>query len=602
MPAGRRLQSNTMLYTLITFVGLFIVATTLAIIFYVKSENHRTKATTLQSQINELATSAELQKIGTIVGATQGRKSRLGTMVDYLDTATSLILGGLPEETSAEVKVNTVNRKVKDLLKSLTEQHLDTESRVPEVSINQFVELLAGGQFSTAAERFDETMKNELPADKLEEAWKLLGSFKQQIGTRTERQLDFHIEIVTCEFDTGPTDIKVVYNSNGEVSGLFFVPTPSEVLNNYQGSEELLGQEDLNIEIDDPNTTGLIRIIEKLNARLEDTANEKLAIQQQLLELQNRFDDAMAVSSQKEQTLLAEKEKYQQQVEEITQNYDQLKALMEKTTAQQVQSLAEQLEKERTNSKELKQDLSKMEAEKIVYKNRMEAALKKVRELEPLPDIQVQAYQPDGKIILIDDSSKIVHLDIGSDDHVYQGLTFSVYEKNMPVPKDGSGKAEIEVFNVSKNISAARITLSEIKRPIVLDDIVANLIWDKDKTNIFVVTGEFDLNGDGNIDYGGADKIKVLIEKWGGKVADNISIKTDFLVLGEPPKVRKKPSFEEMEIDPMAMEKHEASLQKLDYYNQVQSQARDLSIPVFNAEKFFHFIGYSSQLSRAGAF
>lgn len=58
MPAGRRLQSNTMLYTLITFVGLFIVATTLAIIFYVKSENHRTKATTLQSQINELATSA----------------------------------------------------------------------------------------------------------------------------------------------------------------------------------------------------------------------------------------------------------------------------------------------------------------------------------------------------------------------------------------------------------------------------------------------------------------------------------------------------------------------------------------------------------------
>jgi hypothetical protein len=243
-----------------------------------------------------------------------------------------------------------------------------------------------------------------------------------------------------------------------------------------------------------------------------------------------------------------------------------------------------------------------MEAEKIVYRNRMDAALKKLRELEPLPDIQVAAYQPDGKIISIDENAKIVHLDIGSDDHVYRGLAFSVYDKNMPIPKDGEGKAEIEVFDVGKNISAARITSSDIKRPIVLGDVVANLIWDKNKTSVFVVAGDFDLNGDGNIDYGAADKIKALIEKWGGKVADIISIKTDFLVLGEPPQVRKKPSFEEMEIDPMAMEKYEASVKKLASYNQVQSQAHDLSIPILNAEKFFCFIGYSSQLGRAGAF
>ena len=213
MPAGRRLQSNSMLYTLITFVGLFLIATTFAIIYYVKSENHRTKAATLQSQINELATSTELRKIGAIVGAKQGRKSRLGTMVDYLDTMTSLIIGGLPEETSAEVKVNTVSRKVREILEPLTQNNIVSEN-------------------------------------------------------------------------------------------------------------------------DDPNTTGLIRIIEKLNAKLEDTTGEKIAVQQQLKELQNRFDDAMAVSSQKEQTLLAEKEKYQQQVEEITQNYERLKALMEQTAEQ----------------------------------------------------------------------------------------------------------------------------------------------------------------------------------------------------------------------------------------------------------------------------
>jgi len=42
MPPGKRRQSNAMLYTLITFVGLFIVATTVAVIYYVKAEELRT--------------------------------------------------------------------------------------------------------------------------------------------------------------------------------------------------------------------------------------------------------------------------------------------------------------------------------------------------------------------------------------------------------------------------------------------------------------------------------------------------------------------------------------------------------------------------------
>ena len=98
------------------------------------------------------------------------------------------------------------------------------------------------------------------------------------------------------------------------------------------------------------------------------------------------------------------------------------------------------------------------------------------------------------------------------------------------------------------------------------------------------------------------DKINALIEKWGGRVADAVSIDTDFLLLGTAPKVRRKPTFEEMEVDPMAMEKYEASLQKLAHYKQVQTQAQALFIPIFNLERFLYFIGYKTQSSRAGAF
>jgi hypothetical protein len=225
-----------------------------------------------------------------------------------------------------------------------------------------------------------------------------------------------------------------------------------------------------------------------------------------------------------------------------------------------------------------------------------------LRAIVPLPDNEVVAHKSDGQIILVDNSAKAVHLNIGRDDRVYSGLTFSVYDKNMPIPRDGKGKAEIEVYSVQQNTSMALILKSEIKRPIILDDNIANLIWDSDRTNVFAIEGEFDLNGDGKIEEDAVDKIKVLIGKWGGKVANSISIKTDFLVLGNPPSVLRRPTVTELEMDPMATERYETSRQKFTRYMEIQNQAQALLIPVFNYERFLFFIGYKTQSGRAGAF
>jgi hypothetical protein len=563
-------------------------------------------------------------------------------MVDYLDEMVSLIMGTLPEDTSAEVKVDTVKRKTKDTIELLAKKQqqlkqleqlkqpeqleapeaLETEDVGLKAAAKDFVDLLVSGQFSAATENFDATMQEALPAEKLEEIWNVTtqqtGPFKQQMGVRTEKEMSYDAVFVTCEFEfeNVPLDVKLVYNAEGQAGGLFFLPTPPEVLESYQRISETTPETEPEAELEpepetatetiteniDPNTAGLIRIIEKLKINLDNTTNIALVLQQQLEELRNRFDDAMAAGFEKEQVLLTEKDEYQQQVNDIQQDYSELEALMKQTTDQQVQTLMTQLEDARANRKKLNQELLKTQAELKMAENRMKRVQKELRMLVPPPDTEVAAYKSDGKIILIDDSTKIVHLNIGSDDRVYRGLTFSVYEKNMPIPKDGRGKAEIEVFNVGKSISAARIIRSEIRRPIILDDIVANLIWDSDKTYVFVVVGEFDLDSDGDIDYDAAESIKALIKKWGGTVADEISIDTDFLVLGKPLRIRRKPTFEQMEVDPMAMEKYEASLQKLTFYNEVQKQVQALSIPVFNAERFLYFIGYKEQATRAGAF
>ncbi len=84
-------------------------------------------------------------------------------------------------------------------------------------------------------------------------------------------------------------------------------------------------------------------------------------------------------------------------------------------------------------------------------------------------------------------------------------------------------------------------------------------------------------------------------------MADAITIDTDFLVLGKQPTILKAPTLEEQEVDPRAEERHQASLQRLQRYNQLRDQAQSLWIPVFTYEKFLHFVGYNTQVSQAGA-
>jgi hypothetical protein len=467
-----------MLYTLITFVGLFIVATTAAVVFYVKFEDQRTRANQAERSLAEFAEPSERQRITSEVGTRQGRDTWFATMLTYLNNMVATIVGP-SKDVPVEEKVNSINRRVEDIKRILAQEHMD-------------------------------------------------------------------------------------------------------------------------IELLDPNTTGLIQIVDKLRAKLDNVTEASLRLEMQLAEVQNKFDDALADMNKTRTDLFAEKEGYRLQVEEIKQQYDYLRALLEKNKDQRIQDLMAQLEQTTDERNRLDAQLLQMGAKLSFAGERIAHLQKQIEATMPPLDPNMLAYQPDGKIIVVD--NQIVHLDIGLGDRVYPGLKLAVYDRGMPIPQDGIGKAEIEVFDVQKNFSAARVLHSEITNPILQDDIVANLIWDSKKANVFMITGEFDLNSDGTFEYDAVDKMKALVLKWGGRITDSVTIDTDYLILGHPPRTMRKPTFDEMERDPLAVQKHEASLQRLTFYNNVQSQARALSIPIFSAEKFLYFIGYKSESVRPGAF
>jgi hypothetical protein len=100
-----------------------------------------------------------------------------------------------------------------------------------EQTATQFVGLLEKEDFATAEISFDPTMKSALPEAKLREVWQTLladaGAFKQTVRSRTQKVQGYDVVFVTCKFERKQLDMKVVYDFQGRVAGLFYVPTAS---------------------------------------------------------------------------------------------------------------------------------------------------------------------------------------------------------------------------------------------------------------------------------------------------------------------------------------------------------------------------------------
>jgi len=99
-----------------------------------------------------------------------------------------------------------------------------------ETAARQFVDLLAKGKYAAAAEKFDAVMKVATDVEALARSWKMVvdqaGPFQAQRGVRAESIGEYEAVFVTCEFAKGKLDVKVVFNRDKKVAGLFFVPTP----------------------------------------------------------------------------------------------------------------------------------------------------------------------------------------------------------------------------------------------------------------------------------------------------------------------------------------------------------------------------------------
>jgi predicted nucleic acid-binding Zn-ribbon protein len=350
-----------------------------------------------------------------------------------------------------------------------------------------------------------------------------------------------------------------------------------------------------------PDSISLLKQIADLKAKLDEARAQMNTLSTQQQQLQGEIKTVKEESGFKEQQLIAQVKQHQDNANEIQTKYDELKNQMAAAAEEQVGAVKKQLEQKQDDLKNKEMQLTSAKDELSQTRQSLKDAIAKLDEIHRPPDKNVAAYQRDAGILRVDLQNGLVFLDIGSENHVYRGLTFTIYDRNMPIPEDKKGKAEIEVFQVDPRVSVARVINPDIKNPIVKEDLVVNLIWDSKTSNRFVVIGDFDFNDDGRIDSDGTRRIQERIERWGGIIEKDVNINTDFVVAGQAPHPLSKPEQAQLDIDPTLQQKYAASLKAVEDYNAAMAKVGELSVPIFNQKQFLYLIGYDALLETASA-
>jgi hypothetical protein len=199
----------------------------------------------------------------------------------------------------------------------------------------------------------------------------------------------------------------------------------------------------------------------------------------------------------------------------------------------------------------------------------------------------------DGRVIDVSGTNGEVFISIGSKQRVQPGMTFDVYDSASAIqynPTTGDlipGKARIQVLKVDENTSTARVIPEEQRfgarppRPIVKDDVIANVIFSPDYRYKFMVHGKFDVDNDGKATAAEAEFVRGRIKSWGGDVVDGDTIRADldFVVMGVKPT---KPVDLATDADEGAYTAHFEQQKAFETYEALFNEAQTARIPVLN--------------------
>ncbi len=185
----------------------------------------------------------------------------------------------------------------------------------------------------------------------------------------------------------------------------------------------------------------------------------------------------------------------------------------------------------------------------------------------------------------------ICFIPLGAGDRVVRGMTFRVYGPEG-VPSDGEGhKAALTVTRVFDAVSQCRVSTVRTDDPVSIGDPFANVAFNPTHQPVFVVEGRFDLHGMGRPTTTGTREVIALIKRSGGKIADEINIEVDFVVMGPEPSRPPK-----LDAGAPATSKKAWKIRTREHnrWRKILDEAIKMNVAILNTRRFIALTGYES--------
>jgi hypothetical protein len=205
-------------------------------------------------------------------------------------------------------------------------------------------------------------------------------------------------------------------------------------------------------------------------------------------------------------------------------------------------------------------------------------------------DKSTAAELADGRIVNVNQKTRVVWLNVGRADGLQRQVTFNVIGSEVTNPGTAKPKGKVEVTQLlMDHLSEARILDDNISNPILPQDLIYSGAWQPGKAESFGIAGWIDVNRDQLSDH---QLIVNLIQNAGGVVdaeqmddgarKGKLTVNTRYLVQGDiPNKVAGDTENSNANIDKARKE-----------YSRMLTEAQDLGIKVISVREFLDHIGY----------
>lgn len=319
----------------------------------------------------------------------------------------------------------------------------------------------------------------------------------------------------------------------------------------------------------------------KSNSSLVNKLKDDIEDLQQELGLQKQEQTRLVLEKQKDAQTFAAKEaelnanllEEQKKRDEVYTQANENVRTTRKNLTRTIRSRNKQIERLGEDKQEKTEEIAKLK-----------------RKIDKLaPPVRPINLQADGWIAKIARDANVCYINKGTDEKIQRGMTFSVYSSSAVGLSDVKNKGTIRVTDPRNTFSACVIVTEEADDPIMKGDIISSLAYHDTRAQIFVVAGDFDLHNSGRATSADATEVKNAIRRSGGKVAPELTIQADYVVLGEKPHKPTPPADEAL---PANKKIYQQQLKQFNDYLDLKKKAVNMGIPVLNTNRFIELTGY----------